>query len=84
MFMFIIALPLHAWAVPVAFIKEYTYDAGEARKDLRGRYRIYEIADSCSTGQRPAFLSEALRVWEPSTESFVEDRSSGAALSASA
>lgn len=79
-------LPGRHGEVPVRGIQSGTYDSGEATHYRRARYRIYEITDSCSAGQRPTVISEELRVWHPESERFIEDDSvlDGGSVSASA
>ena len=72
-------LPCKGGEVPVRGIQSGSYDSGDSNLHRRARYRIYEIADSCGDGQRPRVVAEELRLWEPSSNSFIEDTSGDAA-----
>ena len=77
-------LPGRDGEVPVRGIQAGTYDAGEASRHLRARYRIYDISDSCAEGRRPSVSSEELRIWDPESNRFTEDDSENDAGSVSA
>ncbi len=58
--------------IPVRGIQSATYDAGDQAPHKRGGYRIYEIADTCEPGKRPAMVGEELRLWDSSSQSFAK------------
>lgn len=76
-------LPGATGPVPVRGIQSGTYDAGDGAAHRRARYRIYEIADTCESGERPGILGEELRIWSPDGKNFVQEETV-APLSASA
>ena len=78
------SLPGKTGDVPVRGIQSGTYDAGDHAAHKRARYRIYEIADTCESGQRPTMLGEELRLWDPSSKSFVQEETVASAASATA
>jgi len=67
------SLPGATGPVPVRGIQSGTYDAGDAAAHRRARYRIYEIADTCGTGERPGLVGEELRLWDPSSQQFARE-----------
>jgi 3',5'-cyclic AMP phosphodiesterase CpdA len=77
-------LPGRDGEVPVRGIQSGTYDAGDAALHRRARYRVYEISDTCEDGERPTVLSEELRLWDPTSDRFIEDDSQNAVGSVAA
>jgi 3',5'-cyclic AMP phosphodiesterase CpdA len=62
-------------SVAVRGIQSGTYEAGNPER--RARYRIYEIADSAADGERPALVTESMRVWDPERGEFGTDTAAG-------